>query len=106
MWAAQQRGGSVVRGSAHQHTWDADAVGATWAVRVLHHDRKTRSVKTHDRELLVRDKQIEYLTHALTTCREAADRRADQVGELMEHSRVTTAIIRSLPEVESGEITA
>lgn len=63
-------------------------------------------VKTHDRELLVRDKQIEYLTHALTTCREAADRRADQVGELMEHSRITTAIIRSLPEVESGEITA
>ncbi len=65
-------------------------------------------IKTHDRELLIRDQQIQYLRDALNTCRDAEGRRADQVSELMEHSRVTTAIIRSLPvgvEIQ-GEVAA
>lgn len=64
-------------------------------------------VKTHERELLVRDQQITYLRAALDACREADGRRTNQVSELLEHSRVTTAIIRSLPsDIVDGEVTA
>jgi len=53
-------------------------------------------VRTHERELAARDQQIVYLQSALNTCRETDERRTEQVSELMEHSRSTTAFFKSL----------
>lgn len=60
-------------------------------------------IRTHDRELQVRDQQIAYLQAALDACRAVDEHRAGQVSELMEHSRITTEIIRSLPAGLDGE---
>lgn len=59
-------------------------------------------LKTHKREIEVRDKQIEYLRQALEVYQEDSRRRALQVHELLEHSRMTTAIVRSLPHAEES----
>jgi hypothetical protein len=63
-------------------------------------------VKTHERELGIRDKEIDYLRDALDTCREAEQRRTDQVAELIEHSRVTYAIINALSIGTEEKMTA
>lgn len=59
-------------------------------------------LKTHERELQIRDRQITYLEQALKVSREVEQRQTGQIGELMEHSRVATAIIKSLPHAEEG----
>lgn len=53
-------------------------------------------LRSHERELSIRDQEIEYLRTALSTCHDAELHRSSQVSELLEHSRIATAIIRSL----------
>ncbi len=59
-------------------------------------------VRTHDREIKSRDQQITFLQEALAASLETEQRRVEQIDELMEHSRVSTAIIQALPGVDRG----
>lgn len=53
-------------------------------------------LKSHERELSTRDEEIIHLRNALDICYQSAQRRAEQVSELLECSRVTVEIIKSL----------
>lgn len=61
-------------------------------------------VKTHDRELLIRDQYISYMRDALDTYHENERRRANQISELLEHSRANTEIIKMFVADKKGEM--
>lgn len=58
---------------------------------------------THDQIVADKEAQIAYLRETLTTEQERGRLQAEQVHELLEHSRTTVAVIQSLPRLADRE---